>query len=323
MRRLSLCRAAVVGVLALAPAALADGPIYVTVGGAGVVTHDGKFHFVTVPNGNGGTLLEKLEVGHGRLYWWMTLPGSWGTPSIGNGAPSGQGLSRDGHTLVLASTGGPYSSPSKFLVVDPRRAKVVRTITLRGSFTFDAMAPDGSRMYLIQYTRAASNDLTHYVVRAYDLRTNRLLPGRIADRTDDEKQMAGYAVTRTTSADGRWVYTLYQRPNGMPFVHALDTIGAAAYCIDLPANKALYNVLLSLRDGGRTLAVRWRSGRPWLNVAVGTWRVSSASGTGFPWAWTAGGVGGVLALLAASALLLRRRRAQEVHEHLGQELGLA
>lgn len=327
MRRLLLCLAAAVGALVLAPAALADGPIYVTVGGAGVASHDGAFHYVAVPSGRNGTLLEKLQVGHGQVYWWMRLPGLWGTPTIGNGALTGQGLSRDGHTLVLASTSGPFASPSRFLVVDPHRAKVLRTITLHGSFTFDAISPDGSTMYLIEYTHAGSNDLTHYIVRGYDLRANRLMPGKIADRREHEGTMAGYALTRTTSADGRWVYTLYQRPSGRPFVHALDTVGAAAYCIDLPSsprrNQALYNVVLSLRNHDRTLAVHWRSGRPWLNVATGSWQISSPGG-GFPWAWAGSAVGAGIALLCVGgALVLRRRRGEKVQEHTGQELGLA
>jgi len=33
-------------------------------------------------------------------------------------------------------------------------------------------------------------------------------------------------MTRTTSVDGRWVFTLYQNPGGYPFVHALDTVHA-------------------------------------------------------------------------------------------------
>ena len=322
MRRLSLCLAAAVGALVLAPAALADGPLFVTQGGGGVASHDGTFHYVAVPNGKSGTLLEKIDVAHGQVYWWMRLPGSWGTPMIGNGAVTGQGLSRDGRTLVLASASGPFASPSKFLVVDPRRAKVLRTIELHGSFSFDALAPDASRMYLIQFTHAASNDLSHYIVRGYDLRTNRLLPGKIADRTEDEETMAGYAQTRTTSADGRWVYTLYEKPNGEPFVHALDTVGAAAHCIDLPMQRGLYNLVLSLRDHGRTLAVHWRSGRPWLNVAVGTWEISYPS-SDFPGVWVGAGVGGGLALLAAGALFLWRRRSKEFHEHPREELGLA
>jgi hypothetical protein len=322
MRRLSVCVAVVVAALVAANAAAADGPLLVSQGGAGVTSHDGTFRYVTLPNGTSGTLIEKIDVAHARVFWWMRLPGSWGTPTIGNGGLTGQGLSRDGRTLVLAALSGPFVSPSKFFVVDPRRMKILRTIALKGSFSFDALSPDGSRMYLIQYTHAASNDLTHYIVRGYDLRSNRLMPGKIADRREDEDTMAGYALTRTTSADGRWVYTLYQKPNGEPFVHALDTVRAAAYCVDLPKNQALYNIVLSLRNDDRTLAVHWRSGRPWLNVAVGSWRVS-APGAGSPWAWVGGGIGGGLALLAAGALLLWRRRREKVDEHTRQELGLA
>ena len=326
MRRLSLCLAVALGALAIAPAALADGPLLVSQGGGGVASHDGTFHYVAVPNGTSGTLLEKIDVAHARVFWWMRLSGSWGTPMIGNSGLAGQGLSRDSRTLVLAANSGPFASPSRFLVIDPRRMKILRTIALEGAFSFDAVSPDGSRMYLIQYTHMAANDLSHYIVRGYDLRTNRLLPGKIADRSEDEETMAGYAQTRTTSADGRWVYTLYQKPSGEPFVHALDTVRAAAYCIDLPSspktNQAVNNLVLSLRNGGRTLAVHWRSGRPWLNVAVGSWEVSYPS-AGFPWTWVGAGLGAGLAFLTAGALLVRRRRRQELHEHARQELGLA
>src|SRR5262245_40020273 len=325
MRRILLCLTIAAGALVLAPAAFADGPLLVTQGGAGVATHDGAFRYVAVPNGATGTLLEKIDLARARVFWWMRLPGSWGTPTIGSNA-TGQGLSRDGRTLVLSSNSGPFASPSRFLVIDPRRMKILRTIALDGAFSFDAVSPDGSRMYLIQYTHMASNDLSHYIVRGYDLRSNRLLPGKIADRSEDEETMAGYAQTRTTSADGRWVYTLYQKPLGEPFVHALDTVRAAAYCIDLPSspktNQAVYNLVLSLRNGGRTLAVHWRCGRPWLNVAVGSWGYSEMR-AGFPWTWVGIGLAGCLALLTAAALLLRRRRRQELHEHARQELGLA
>ena len=321
MRRLSLCLTVAVGALVLAPVALADGPVQVGQGGSGVAGHDGTFHYVTVPDGTGGTVLETIE-STGEVSRWMTLPGSWGIPTIGNGREAGQGLSRDGRVLILESAYGPSSSPSKFLVVDPGRARVLRTITVRGSFSFDALSPNASRMYLIQYEYGNSGDLTDYVVRGYDMRTNKLMPGRIADRAEGEKTMAGYAMTRTTSADGRWVYTLYQKPSGEPFVHALDTVGASSYCIDLPANRSLYNIVLSMRDHDRTLAVHWRSGRPWLNVAVGSWRISYPS-AGFPWVWVAAAIGGCLALLSAGVLLLRRRLREEVEQHAGQELGLA
>jgi hypothetical protein len=326
MRRFALCLAAAVAALAAAPAALADGPLLVTQGGSGVGSHDGTFRYVAVPYGTSGTLVEKIDVAHARVFWWMRLPGSWGTPTIGNGGVTGQGLSRDGRTLVLSSLSGPFASRSRFLVVDPRRMRILRTVALEGSFSFDALSPDGSRMYLIQYTRTASTDLSHYIVRGYDLRTSRLLPGKIADRTEHEETMAGYAQTRTTSPDGRWVYTLYQKPSGEPFVHALDTIRAAAYCIDLPSspstNQAVYNLVLSPGNRGRTLAVHWRSGRPWLNIAVGSWRISYPS-SGFPWVPVGAVIGGGLVLLSAAGLLLWRRRGQEVDENARHELGLA
>jgi hypothetical protein len=323
MRRLLLSLAVAVATLVVAPAAFADGPLLVTQGGTGVATHDGAFHYVAVPIRTGGTLLEKIRVHGAQVYWWMRLYGSWGNPALGSGSVTGEGLSHDGKTLVLASTSAPYSSPSRFLIVDPTRTRVLRTITLKGWFTFDALSPNGSRMYLIQYTHGAANDVTHYIVRSYDMRKNRLLPGKIVARSeDDEKTMSGYAMTRTTSANGRWVYTLYQKPSGEPFIHALDTVGGIAYCIDLPANKNLYNIALSLRNGGRTLAAHWRSGRPWLNVSVGTWEISTPS-SGVPWAWVASGIGGGLALLSAGGLVLWRRRREEVQQRPREELGLA
>jgi hypothetical protein len=326
MRRLSLCLAVAAGVLFIAPATLADGPQFVTQGGAGVATRDGKFHYVAVPEGTTGTLLEKID-SRGQVYWWMQLDGSWGNATIGNGSTLGQGLSLDGRTLVLESTAGPFSSPSRFVVVDVCRMRILRTITLHGAFSFDALSPGAARMYLIQYAYGKSGDLTDYIVRGYDLRTDKLLPGRIADRTQKDWVMHGSPVTRTYSAGGRWVYTLYTDPGSYPFVHALDTVRGVAHCITLPweedqSQSGLYNLALAVHDGGRTLAVHWRSGRPWLRVAVGSWQISYSRAR-FPWVWTGAGIGGGLALLSAGALLLWRRRNEKVQEQTRQELGLA
>jgi hypothetical protein len=323
--RLVSCLAVAVVALVIASAALADGgPLTVIQGGTGVASpaHPG-LHYVAVPDGANGTLLETVDAAYGGVFGWHRFTGSWGIPTLG-ASQTGDGLSHDGRTLVLASVGGPYASPSKFLIVDTRRMKAVRTVTLHGSYSFDALSPKASMLYLIQYT--STSDLSHYIVRAYDLRTNRLLPGKIADRSEHEETMAGSPITRTTSANGRWVYTLYQKSADDVFVHALDTVGAAAYCIDLPwssQNSGIYNVVLSLRNHDRTLAVDWRSGRPLLSVAVGTWRISYPSAA-FPWAPVGGGIGGGVVLLAAAgALLLRRRRGEKVEQRASQELGLA
>src|SRR4051812_47278759 len=190
MRRLSLCLVAAIGALVIVPAALADGqPLLVTQGGTGVASHvPPRLHYVAISDRAGGTLLETIDVAHGGVFGWARLHGSWGIPAIGTGYSTGQGLSRDDRTLILGSVGSPYVSPSKFLVVDTRRLKAVRTISLDGMFTFDALSPHGSRLYLIQY--ASVRDLSHYIVRAYDLRAHRLIPGKIADLSEDEKTMA-------------------------------------------------------------------------------------------------------------------------------------
>ena len=46
--------------------------------------------------------------------------------------------------------------------------------------------------------------------------------------------MRGSPITRATSSDGRWAYTLYDGAGGTPFLHALDTSKRQARCIDLP-----------------------------------------------------------------------------------------
>jgi hypothetical protein len=301
--------------------AAADGPMFVTQDGAGVA--HGSLRYVAVSTFRGlNTDLVEVSGKDGSVGPALRLKGEWGLPYTAAGA---EGLSRDGQTLVLGSAGVGVTSPTRFLVVDPTQMQVVRTIRLRGYFSYDALSPDASKLYLIQYTHGKSQDTTRYIVREYNMRTNRLLPGKIAARDEDgeEKGMAGYAMTRTTSASGRWVYTLYQKPNGMPFIHALDTVRGVANCIDLPANHSLYNIVLSLHDGGRTLAVHWRSGRPWLNVAVGSWEISTPGGGGFPWAWVGALIGAMVVLLAAGALVLWRRRGKELDQHPAQELGLA
>ncbi len=185
--------------------------------------------------------------------------------------------------------------------------KIVEPITLTGWYSFDAMSPDASKLYFIHYTQGAySGDLEHYVVRAYDLRTRQLLPGRVADRTQKSWVMQGSPVTRTKSADGRWVYTLYTNPGGYPFVHALDTVRGVAHCVGLPLQNqsGIGNLVMALH--GRTLSVHWRSGRPFVNVNTTTWRVSPAHRT-FPWLWVVLGVS-LLACVSITFLSWARGR---------------
>ncbi len=299
----------VLGALAAAPAAAGDGPLLVTQGGSGIV--QGTTRFIPVSDyAANDTQLLAVSTKDGTELNQLNLVGNWGLAYTPAGA---EGLSFDGRTLVLEDTSAGQTSPSMFMVVNPRTMRISRPITLNGYFSFDAMSPDGKKLYFIEYTRSATNsiDLQHYVVRGYDMTSGRLLPGRIADRTQKSWVMQGSPVTRTTSADGRWVYTLYTNPSGYPFIHALDTMRGVAHCVGLPMGNqgGIFNIRLALH--GRTLSVHWFSGRPFVNVDTTTWRVSPAHRTGgFPW-WTLA----LLVLFVPAALLVRSRRHSGRLEH--------
>ena len=293
----------VVAALVAAPAALADGgPMYSLQGGAGIAAPNGS-RFIPISTNSGNTMLLVLK--HGTVWSWQSIVGAYGIP-ITTYRDTG-GLSRDGKLLYLQSSAypaTPSATTTKFLVLNTRTLRTENGFFLKGTFAFDALSPNGKRLYLTQHIDA--NNISRYVVRAYDLTRDRLLPGRIADRTQKSWVMQGNALTRTTSPGGRWVYTLYDNYGGYPFIHALDTVRGAAHCIGLPwksttNQNALTNVRLTLH--GSRLAVHWQSGRPWLNVDTRTWRVTPAAGARFPWLWLGIGLGGAAALLL---LVLRR-----------------
>jgi hypothetical protein len=128
-------------------------------------------------------------------------------------------------------------------------------------------------LYLVNYP---GQDTSRYVVKAVNLRTGKLLPGRIADKTQNSWIMQGLPVTRISSADGRWVYTLYANPGGYAFVHALDTVGRSAHCVGIPwkgdANKQ-WDMRLALRSDGK-LGVNWQdTGAPYIAIDLTTWKI--------------------------------------------------
>ena len=290
--------------LVLAPAALADGIApFATQGGPGALAPDGGSRYVAV-GGGAATTIVRIDAHGGGVLNSTTVRGTWGVPVV-TYANDAEGVSLDGKTLVLGDVvrSWPHSR-SSFLFLDPRSLRELRRVTLRGDFSFDALSPDASRLYLVQHVD--SNDTTRYVVRALDTHSLQLLPGRIADRTQRSWVMQGYPLDRVISSDGRWVYTLYSNPQNVPFVHALDTVRGVAHCIGLPLRSGdQSNLVLALRNGDRTLAVHWLSGRPWYTVDTQTWRLARDRGAGFPWwGWAA------IALLLATILLAYGRRAR-------------
>jgi hypothetical protein len=185
--------------------------------------------------------------------------GAFGIPAVTIAGLAG-GLSPDGRLLVLAEPPSyeGLREQSRFLVLSTDRLRLAARLVLRGEFGFDAISPDRRTLYLTQHI--SSSDLVRYVVRAYALRARQLLPGAIVDKREADEAMRGYPVARASSANGAWVYTLYNRASsgGLPFVHALDTAGRSAFCIDLPhwpAGAEVWNGRLELSTDGRQLRV--------------------------------------------------------------------
>jgi hypothetical protein len=246
---------AAVALLALAPApAAADGLPAVGIDASPLATPSGELEYTTGRAGSGTRLVESARYG-GPLRQ-RRLAGSFSIPAVAyDGSPSG--LSADGRTLVLISPRTRYPRRrTTFAVVDVRRLRARRLISLSGDFSFDALSPGGRLMYLIEYSR---RNFANYSVRAYDMRARHLFRAPVVDPDEAGEPMTGVPVTRVSGARGRWAYTLYDG-SPHPFVHALDTERRTAVCIDLDhLRRGMWGATLRLR--GPRLDVVGRAGR--------------------------------------------------------------
>lgn len=263
MRSLAL---ATFAALALAGSAYAAYPgTYAQLDSPGLVT--GSTRFTVSPVGL-DTQIRAVNVHTLALRHTGIVTGQYGVPTmIPANVPLG--MFRDGSSFVLQSAAN--QKRTSFAIVRTADLSVTRTIELNGSYSFDALSPDGSRLYLIQHT---SDDFQHYIVRAYDLTEGVLMPGRIADKAQAGWVMQGYPVSRVATANGRWVYTLYTNPAGVPFVHALDTVKGVAHCVGI-AWKGSQNPLSSyrLQVAGNRLLVRDAVGHVYRSIDRTTWAV--------------------------------------------------
>jgi len=209
-----------------------------TWGSPGVVDHAQSIRYVALNAGARNTMVEAVTTG-GNVTRWAYLEGSYGVPAVAWDWSTG-GLARKGHRLVLVS--GPGPKWTRFVVLDPRSLRVRSHFRLHGAWAFDALSPDGSLLYLIQYHGSPWAINGSYAVRAYSLNMRRLYPGALVDPREPDEKMTGQPVTRVEP--GAWAYTLYSRAGKRPFVHALDTAHRRAFCVDLP----------------------WRRSAPWINI---------------------------------------------------------
>jgi hypothetical protein len=251
--------------------AFSPGLVY---GGDGVLAHDASVRYVTLTTEN-STLVSVIRRESGHVERWKLLRGFYGIPLVAYDGTSG-GLSGNGKRLVIASYGPAPGTTgvTRFAVLDAKSLLVRRFVRLAGSYSFDAIAPDGSTLYLTQHIRAGTNPL--YRVRSYDVRTG-ILRGAVVDRIEGAQDMGGEPVTRAASADGRWAYTLYARAKHGPFIHALDTAKREAFCIGLPLSLSRddqWQLRLKLRERSELLTVRSRNGIL-ATVDTESWEVES------------------------------------------------
>jgi hypothetical protein len=301
--------------------ARADGlPVLgIEVGGVGVATPAGHARYVTLPAG-ANTVLARVNPAGGRVLASRLLPGVFTIPAVAYDG-SASGLSGNGRTLVLIQPRVSFPrARTPLMVVDTRQLRPRKVVLLRGDFSFDAVSPRGSLIYLIQYV--TPTDPSRYLVRAYDLSAGRLLAKPVTDPREPDGKMRGAPLTRETSANGRWAYTLYDGAGAAPFVHALDTTRRTARCIDLDllAGTDLSRLRLRLDGASGTLAVT-DSRRPVAVVDTGTFRAhlpvsapgarsekAAATGATIPWTLLSVSSTGALALVGVALLALRRRR---------------
>jgi hypothetical protein len=276
-RRLLPLTIAIAAAAALAVPAAGDGPPPgVSQDGYGITSPDGKLRYLAL-NTSRATIVEELNTRNGSLVTDTVLHGQLAVPAIGWKA---DGLSADGKTIVLTTY--PWSHESRFVVLRTPWLDHKHVVRLKGSWSYDAISPHGRTLYLIQ--SLASDGAERYLVRAYDVRRRRLAPEVIADRREGEGPMTGSALTRATTRDGSWAYTLYVRPNNTGFVHALDTVHRRAVCIDLPWKNMSgwgYDARLWLSPDGTRLHLRqFAAGAPGgrsASIDTRTWRVKVSS----------------------------------------------
>jgi hypothetical protein len=213
------------------------------------------------------SVIERIDLRDSTIDRWWYLRGTWYLPAVAvDGSPGG--ISANG-ILVLSTPPRRYPPQRTRLAIldtrlflrhphrgadSPRHA--VTRLNLPGAYSFDAISPDGSRIYLI-HNVFDGREVSRYEVRALDTTSGRLLPAAIVDPEEPDERMQGSPVTRLAGRDGRWAYTLYTGPEET-FLHALDTVRGRAVCVDLPQFEHLrepFQLRLRFGSGGGEILV--------------------------------------------------------------------
>ncbi len=245
----------------------------VSVGWDGAVDVASAVRYVALPAAK-TTTVAAVRTSDGRVLRYSTIRGAYGIPLVAFDGTT-EGISSDGKTLVLADVGA-RKDETRFAVLSAATLRLKRAIVLPGLWAYDALSRDGRTLYATQYLGTAAN--ARYNVRSVSLVTGKPVGGAIIDRREPDEQMNGSPWARTRSENGAWAYTLYAKPNGTGFVHALDTATRRAYCVDLPWRSSLQRlsaVRLSLAEGGRSLELAKPGGNRLAVVNTTTFKVTA------------------------------------------------
>lgn len=215
---------------------------------------DGRERLALLPAGERRTAVARFEYGYVRRS--ALLPGTWAIPAVAYDGTAG-GASADGRTYTLITPRKRFPRKTTELALLGRDLSVKRRIDLEGDFSFDAISPDGSALFLVEYPDR--RDPSVYRVRVYDVAAARLLPKPLIDSKTAAIVMRGLPVTRATGRGGDVEYTLYDGL-GDPFIHALDTAQRSALCIPLPQPRTRNTARYGLEVGLHEIVVTDRQG---------------------------------------------------------------
>lgn len=268
----------------------------------GVVTKQGglSYRYITVnPRTKPAlTVVERIDMDDGAINRWWYLRGRYVIPAVAYDDSAG-GLSANGKVLALVNFTRAYPQPpTKVAILDTdvylrhphrpgqrRPQHAIRYLSLRGRFAFQAISPNGAKLYLRHYRALDRGSAYDRRSDDFDLWVLDTGNGGLAPRPltvgNSGCPLEGLPISGTSSPDGHWAYALYDGDLHRPFLLALDTVTERALRVDLPGLGRLRNpYLLKLRldSAGRHLAVYPRSpesGRvsrrtePLLSVDVG------------------------------------------------------
>jgi len=245
----------------------------VTVGWDGTVDSTGAVRYVALTAAK-TTTIAAVRTSDGRVLRYGTIRGGFGIPLVAFDGTA-EGVSRDGTTLVVADAAA-RTDETRFAVLRTSTLRLAKAIRLPGRWAYDALSPDGRTLYATQYLGTGADP--RYLVRSVSLVSGKAFGAPLVDEREPDEEMNGSPWARVRSANGAWAYTLYAKPNGTGFVHALDTSRRRAFCVDLPwrtSAQRLAAVRLSLAEGGRALELAKPGGSRLAVVDTTTFKVTA------------------------------------------------